>query len=518
MKNLINCFDKLNLTHEQSACVEMINSFLNEESLSNIFILKGYAGTGKTTLVGGLINYLNINSRSFLALAPTGRAARVFSTKSNFEAKTLHSSIYQSSSTSLDLEKSEYSKKYCLKINAPSNGTIIVVDEASMLNDIESDNGSTIFGSGKLLTDLISFANFKSNPKTKIIFVGDTAQLPPIGNYSSPALDDKYFQTVFNLDTKICELTKVVRHDNGILEAATAIRESIQSNQLNGIMPKHNNEVSIIPNFSLLDAYVGNVKALDDLDKNIMIAGTNKQVFKLNMKVRDHFFNNQYADIHTGEKLIVVDNNYLQETSLMNGEFLKVVEIYGQEVIPVRVNTDGKEKLAEEEGHKRVDVNKIEVNLTFRDILVESTDGNRLKVKILESFLFKPEAGISKFVSRALFLMVFGKLKKRCPDLKGKEFNDKLAMELENDPYFNVLRVKFGYAITCHKAQGGEWENVFVNIWAKDVNTISHFRWVYTAITRASNHLYVESLEQHQPNSLRQRFLSDSWGQPTLLN
>lgn len=513
MNMLTSFFDTLNLdlTTEQSACVERLDSFIKGDKASRIFILRGYAGTGKTTLISGLVKHLRDNSVPFMALAPTGRAARIFSVKSNIEARTIHSAIYTPSETKLDIDDSSYTKKFVLKSNPPANGSIIIIDEASMISNFKNEFETSVFGSGRLLNDIIDFADIENNPNTKLLLVGDAAQLPPVSESFSPALDPAYISNHFGLTADFFELTQVVRHDNGILEAASFIRSSIQDNTLRGIYPKVNNEVSLIPNFSLLETYIKNLKTKEDLDESIMIANTNKQVHKLNSGFREACFrSNQYL-INKGEKLIVTDNNYQLETAMMNGAFLKVREVYESETIESIVNIKDGQYYESCDYIRRIDTDKLKVSLTFRDLLVETSTGELVMIKILETFLFSPEPQISKVISQALFKIVFIDVKSKNPDAKGEDFKYELEKAISSNPYFNVIKAKFGYAITCHKAQGGEWKKVFVNIWGKDVNSHSHYKWVYTAFTRATSHLYIESMTTGR-NETAARFLSKSWG------
>jgi hypothetical protein len=449
--------------------------------------LKGYAGTGKTFLMRGLTDYLKSIKRPFILAAPTGRAAKVISKRTKTKACTIHKTIYSNEDIqeykTMDLDGSETFKFYYnLKINSDEANTVYIVDEASMVSDVYSEGEFFRFGSGFLLTDFLKYVNFDNNDHNKkLIFIGDNAQLPPVNMNFSPALSEQYLANKYQINVRSFELKEIVRQqkDSGILQNATKIRDAIKDNIFNQINIRTDYaDTKHIEHADLLATYLQACNFQID-ENTIIIAHSNSSVKEYNKFVRSHFFPNQ-TTITTNDKLILVQNNYNYEIELLNGDFGKVIDVNPQsETRTISL----KKKL------NNGTVREIDVPLSFRDITVEFSDVEdktyKIPCKIVENLLYSKERDLSSDELKALYI----DFKIRNPKLKPRTTEFKEA--LQSDKYFNALRVKFGYAITCHKAQGGEWKQVFVNCkTSMGYFNASYYRWLYTALTRAKEVLF----------------------------
>lgn len=475
-----------NLTNDQTELVLELEKFLN--SSKPVFLLKGYAGTGKTFMMKGLTDFLTQTKRSFRIAAPTGRAAKVISQKTKRKAYTIHKTIYSSKELREFKTKDENGTEtfkfyYELKNNGDPSNTIYIVDESSMLSNIYSEGEFFRFGSGYLLKDLIKYINIDNNDhNNKIIFIGDNAQLPPVNMNFSPALNSDYLNENCNIESTEFELTEVMRQntDDGILHNATRIRESLKSNLFNQIdIETDFVDVKKTGHEELLEKYLQATNNTID-DETIIVAYSNSSVKEYNDFVRKHFFPNQ-SSIAVGDKIILVSNNYnYPQMELLNGDFGFV-----KDVSPVPENRTIKLK-------KKSSKDKIvesKVSLTFRNVTITFTDNDfkkqDIQCKIIENLLYSNHRDLSSDELKAIYI----DFKIRNPKLKSgtKEFKD----AIRNDVYFNSLRVKFGYAVTCHKAQGGEWKNTFLNCkTSMGYFNSSYFRWLYTGITRAKENLF----------------------------
>jgi len=481
--SLINFFNKGSLTTGQYSLVIQLEDFLLNDL--SCYLVKGSAGTGKTFMMKGLTDYLTSIKRNFKIATPTGRAAKVISDKTKKPATTIHKMIYSGE----DIR--EYKHKdivgavtvkfyFGLKFNADSADTVYIIDESSMISDFFNENEFLRFGSGELLKDLIEYINpYNPSLKRKIIFVGDRYQLPPMNASNSPALDKNYLQSEYKLKVDEFELKKVVRQEegSGILENAVQIRELLSQNIFNQIEIKTNNsDVLHVEHKDLLQIYLKacNNKICDD---TIIVAHTNASVKEYNDFVREHFFQSK-KEITSGDKVVVTKNNYKYQ--VLNGEFgivLDAVTTFETESVPLKKK--GKDGV----------VNTMKVNLKFRNVAIQIKDstGNEreFECKIIENLLDSKEATLSRDEQNALYVLF--KRKNSMLKVGSPEFKE----ALRDDPYFNALQVKYGYAVTCHKAQGGEWKNVFVNCSASmGYFNPNYFRWLYTAITRTKEKLY----------------------------
>ena len=484
--DLKDTFSGYQLTVAQTTLIGELEKFLTESS--TCFLLKGYAGTGKTFMMKGLTDFLSANNRSFRISAPTGRAAKVISQKTKHKAYTIHKSIYSSKDLKEFKVKDEdgtetYKFYYELKKNEDHATTVYIIDESSMISNVYSEGEFFRFGSGYLLRDLINYINFDNNDHNKkVIFIGDNAQLPPVNMNFSPALDGKYLKENCNIESKEFELTEVVRQksDSGILHNATKIRESLKANLFNQLDIETNfKDINKTKHEEFLSKYLLACNNSID-DETIIVAHSNLSVKEYNDFVRNHFFPNQQF-LTVGDKVILVSNNYNhQKMELLNGNFGFVNQVS-------LVNESRLIKLKKKDRNGKTV--EIDIRLTFRNTMIAFTDEEQnkqdIECKIIENLLYSHNRDLSSDELKAIYI----DFKIRNDKLKvgTKEFKDALRA----DPYFNAIRIKFGYAVTCHKAQGGEWKNTFLNCkTSMGYFNSSYFRWLYTGITRAKENLF----------------------------
>lgn len=485
---MLNYFQHINLTNDQLNALAKIQDFLQSDE--DVFILQGYAGSGKTTMIKGLVEYLHELKRKYQLMAPTGRAAKVINQKTGFEATTIHKGIYSFH----DLEEIEINEEdgtgvsflYYYKIcnNPEVLNSVLIVDEASMVSDFENQGEFFRFGSGYLLKDLIEYSHIgRSKSATKIIFVGDPAQLPPVGMNFSPALDKQYLESTYKLKVVETEMKEVIRQDsfNGILKSATKIRRCLTSGFFNDFDLRADGLDILNPKFSdFLTTYKKRSGT------KIIISYKNKTAYDLNKTIRQDKFGKDIP-IQKNDIIIVGGNNY--RLGIMNGEFGVISDADSNTItreVRFRIKNKG----------------TASVLLTWRYIEIlmpdEKETNKSVKGYLLENFLHSDNE-LESEEKKALYI----DFKNRFPELKPGTAEFKEA--IKTDPFFNCILVKYGYAVTCHKAQGGEWDSTFV-FWDKGVNENFNFfdsehnrtgktnpefyRWAYTAITRASETLF----------------------------
>lgn len=447
---------KLKPTNDQSFAIQGLSEFLFNKKKVNIFLLKGYAGTGKTTLMKTLVENLYHNKMSFCLLAPTGRAAKVLSKYTDRKASTIHKKIYYSK-----VDKSGNFKS-TLKINKTKN-SVFIIDEASMISDFSNSND--LLKKKSFLKDIIDFIDFKNN--SKLIFIGDTAQLPPVNQTISPALDSDFLKNFYNLKVNEYEISDVVRQaeESGILYNATDIRNCIINNELNFKFKKFNDILTLIDGFEIQESIENSFNKIG-IDNSIIIVRSNKRANQYNQQIRKTILSHDHK-VCAGDLLMITKNNYFWTSSdseipfLANGDIVEILEIhrirelYGFEFAEVKI--------------KMVDY----VNQPpFDTIIILNT---------LDSDL----PSLSYDQSNLLYQEV----QKDYLNIKSKY---KRFLKTKENPFFNALHVKFSYAITCHKAQGGQWPVVFIEKpYLKDGPNIDYMRWLYTAVTRAESKLYL---------------------------
>ena len=477
--SIFNHFNHLNLSQGQEIALTKLESFL--EGPTNVFMLKGYAGSGKTTILKGIVEYLNGIGKDFVLMAPTRRAAKVIREKTGQEAFTIHKTIYSYDDMVEVEEGDSFFYQYKIRNNTDVAGEIFIIDEASMLSNAKSEGEFFRFGSGYLLSDLITYTRVNhENVKSKIIFVGDPCQLAPVGDNSSKAFEPIYLKEKFNVSSEETEMKEVKRQggESGILNAAAKMRKSISAGFFNDFDLRYNCKDIVNPSYeSFLDVWQ------ETANPKIIIASKNKTCLNLNLQIRERRFGNANLPIQKSDIVIMGGNNYRK--GVFNGEFAVINEVSDQ----------FESRTIALKGKPAVTLTWRNVELVFPDA---ESNNKLVKGKVLENFLYgdnylKPEEMQALYVD----------FTKRHHGLKPKSNEFKEA--IIKDEYFNALLIKYGYAVTCHKAQGGEWENVFT-IWDNDnTNGFNCFtdkqiksgktnkdfyRWAYTAITRASNKLY----------------------------
>lgn len=492
--NAVHAFaqeDARALTPDQQEALGAMQEFVGRGK-EKCFLLEGYAGTGKTFLIRRLAQWLEERQLSCMLAAPTGRAAKVLTDKTGFLAGTIHRSIY-----SMDkLEEIPNARAqdrfkffYALKLVASDERPrVIIVDESSMVSDVESDEKFIRFGSGRLLKDLMEFAGeLQPDSKCQIVFVGDPAQLPPVGMNSSPALDGAYLKREFDAESCGASLKQVVRQggDSAILAAATQIREDIERGRLNRLeICPDGREIVAVDRNGVMDLWAREIAP--DREPSVApplvcVTWTNATALQYNAAVRArlHGGGDGLHALRPRDYLMVVANN--RATGLMNGE-LVLVKSLADESETHHVGIRGRD-------------GPTQVSLTFRKLTLAVPDArgevSLIESMILENVLFGRERDMTEdeFIAQQVFF------KSRHAGLPVK--SEAFKMALAEDPYFNALRVKFGYAVTCHKAQGGEWPSAVV-VFERGRPCLESLRWTYTAITRAKKALYGVGLPRYR--------------------
>jgi len=465
----LNC--NFNLTQDQIVALASINSFL--ESEKHIFVLKGYAGTGKTTVIKYLVNNLLLKGISPLLMAPTGRSAKIMQRKTGYLTTTVHRGIYAldeietKNDDSEDFAEREF--KYIYPIRFDNSKKLLIIDEASMISSRKSEQELFSFGTNILIDDIFSFS--KLDLGSKIIFVGDIAQLPPIGDNKSNALDVIFLQERgWIIDS--FEMTQVVRQkeNNCILRNATNIRDVLaDKNRSQLIFEQQYGVFESIGVDEVVSSYCEKYP-IPTIDKDVIICYTNKQASIYNKEVRAILFPSN-SHITSGDIAVIVHNNYQKGVDLLNGDMAKVLDVsYEVEERRIPIYNEKKEKIF--------------IELKFRDVVLLHESGERISTKIIDSLLDNEFPNLTTYEIKALYIDFCI----RNPNLKSKDTGFKNL--LKSDPYINALRIKYGYAITCHKAQGGEWETAFVDYSGRSGLNDDCLRWIYTATTRCSKTLY----------------------------
>ena len=440
----------------------MLSEYLADTDFTKIFVLNGFAGTGKTTLIAALVAALGEVGVKTVLLAPTGRAAKVLARYAGAKALTIHKRIYRQRTNA------EYESKFSLGHN-PERDAVFIVDEASMLSD--GGSGETLFGSGSLLGDLVQYV--RSGRACRLVLVGDSAQLPPVGTDHSPALDpavvSRYGETVY------ATLDEVVRQQarSGILFNATLVRCMLER----GIYE--------IPRFELdfpdIEAVEGGefLERLQECydrygrDETIVITRSNKRANRYNEGIRRNVLCAE-EEIESGDMLMVVKNNYYfpEHTDdcpmnfIANGDIARLRRI---------------RRFEEFYGFRFVDA-----QIEFPDY-----DDAPLGCKVLLDTLASESPSLTREESSRLF----SEVEKDYADIRSRI---KRFKEIRENPHFNALQVKFAYAVTCHKAQGGQWRAVFVDrcLFGDEEMTRDMLRWLYTALTRATEKLYLVNFDE----------------------
>ena len=456
--------------------------------------MRGYAGTGKTFLLKKLLATLQ---RPAVLLAPTGRAARVMTRQTGRLATTIHRGIYDFSklrrlenkedNTGKDDAHKSFKYHFELANNQEAAGTVFVVDEASMVGDKRSEGEFFQLGSGRLLSDLLRYVQPSVSNGYKILFVGDRAQLPPVDDRESWALDESWLSRHLGLGSVLpgVEMTEVKRQqaDSGILQNATTVRNCLRTGNFAGLRLTRATDVQDVSPGQILTTYLAAGGGPQAGAKAIIVTYSNNLARQYNEQIRGHFFPEQ-ASIAAGDWLIISQNNYLDpEEPIYNGEFATVLGVGEAFGLKRKVYMLRESELI-----------PVYVPLRWRPVLLRLTrpDGSEYEAErlILDSFLDSEQGSLRSEEVRALYIDAVIRWRDMSTghDHKHPEFND----YLKKDPQFQALRVKYGYSITCHKAQGGTWETAFVDFQGyAGQNHAHYFRWIYTALTRAAKQLYL---------------------------
>jgi hypothetical protein len=441
---------------------------------SRVFLLKGYAGTGKTYILRQIAEALSVAKLPFCLLTPTGRAARILGKRTGFPARTIHSLMYAMNQVR-EYEKDEERFQLHFELSDPSgidSRMVFLVDESSLIGDREGEQEFLRFGSGRLLKDFIDYTRVGvSGLETRIVFAGDPAQLPPVNDNISPALSSEYLKKTHNLVAQTAELTEVVRQKGGspVLRVATELRNSLANGRVNKLAVPE--EPPAIRSIQPADAskLIAEACRVDAMAEEVLVTYSNELALKYNQAVRGHLYGNEQASVRVGDRVMVNTNNPCW--GLMNGDFAALLGVAPEPEIR-QVAVRGQDVQA----------------LIFRRVtagwLNAENQPVRLECLVMENLLDSRERDLTRPEMMALYV----DFKNRNPDLKPHTRDFETA--LRADEYFNALRVKYGYAVTCHKAQGGEWDRVIVDFrtgggWSNP----AYFRWCYTAITRARSEL-----------------------------
>ena len=497
------------LTDDQQKCISALNEFLEDDD-QRVFLLKGYAGTGKTFLTGGLAEFLLSQGRMFSLAAPTGRAAKVIAKKTGQSACTIHSLIYDLDDIDMTDQNENDDESATFKViakvrnNEDPTNAVVIIDEASLVSNVYSEGEFLRFGSGYLLQDLIAYVSSTlSENIRKIIFVGDPAQLPPVGMSTSPALDAEYLQKNFGLDIANYELTEIVRQkaDSSVIRNIIPLRKGIIKGYFSSLSFTFDDDVIRLFKDSVTPLYM-KIREKRGAQAPIIVTRSNAETAMFNRAIRAVLFP-EMATVAASDKVIVAKNSTIAESNyVVNGEILRIDSVEKTvERRSVQLNRKiGKNGISE----------SVDIALNFRDVTVvlPQSDGDDvvLRAKILDDFLHDDAAILSSDQQRALFVDFILRHK----HIDRKKNRNEFLLALRTDPYFNALRLRFGYAITCHKAQGGEWSHVIVSCpIGQNPRSSDYFRWMYTAMTRTSGKLYLVD-----PPEIRLESVGMEWNTP----
>jgi ATP-dependent exoDNAse (exonuclease V) alpha subunit len=449
-------------TSDQERLMEKMSLFLADDEVRKVFILRGYAGTGKTSFIKALVNTLPEIGYKFTLMSPTGRAAKVITDYTNENASTIHRAIYEITP----------SKGGAIRVSLGQNKgakRVFIVDEASM---ISSGDDKWLMKGRNLLDDL--FAYIHSGENCCVIFIGDTAQLPPVGEYLSRALDDHYIAVSYRSKVYSVELKEVVRQaqDSGILMNATALRILINRMATEPILKSEGfTDIIRLENENLNDALEEHYSS-GKPDETLIVCRSNKQANRYNEFIRRRLLGFEES-ICGGDRMMVVKNNYY-----WLGEESETGFIANGDVIRIKKVLETEEKYG----------------FRFADVVVDFVDypgEGEHTLKIILDTINTEAPALTAEQQKKLFDEVYNSFPKKV----------KASARLTNtysDPYFNALQVKFSYAVTCHKAQGGQWSNVFVDpgYMTDEMFNTEYLRWLYTAVTRATDKLLLVNINE----------------------
>ncbi|MBQ5713535.1 MAG: AAA family ATPase [Bacteroidaceae bacterium] len=454
-----------NPTKEQEKAISLLSDFLLSREQDSIFLLKGYAGTGKTSLLAALVRTMQQLRLRVMLLAPTGRAAKVLSNYAGAPAFTIHRKIYrQKSITEMDVFQNNINMR---------QDTLFIVDEASMIaNDAHEQ---TMFGTGRLLDDLMQYV-YSCNG-CRLLLVGDTAQLPPVGETESPALSRTMLEGYGMEVTELC-LTQVVRQleESGILWNATMLRSLIQNDDVYAfpkLRGKSFPDIKVLPGNELIEALEQSYRN-HGTDGTIVVTRSNKRANIFNNGIRTRILDYE-TELSGGDLIMVAKNNYYwtEREQAANGVAADAITFIANGDVAIVRRMRNERSFY---GFRFADV-----TLCFPDY-----DHRELDVTILLDTLQSESPALTRQQQETLFNGVW----EDYPELTNKR--DRMK-RLRQDIYYNALQIKYAYAVTCHKAQGGQWEHVYIDQGYINEEMLSpdYFRWLYTAITRATEQVYL---------------------------
>ena len=452
-------------TFEQENVVKILANFLFCRKMDVLFLLKGYAGTGKTSLIGALVKTMGQLEQKCILMAPTGRAAKVFSHYAGHPAYTIHKKIYRQKSFSNEVDN------FSINDNLHQH-TLFIVDEASMIAN-DGLSGS-MFGTGRLLDDLIQYVY--SGQGCRLMLIGDTAQLPPVGEEESPALSADALKG-YGLEVYEGMLTEVVRqlHDSGILWNATELRRYIAEEDYFTLPPVRVEgfpDIKVVPGNELIET-INDCYEQVGMDETIVVCRSNKRANIYNKGIRNTILYRE-EELESGDLLMVAKNNYFWTEGCKEIDF-----IANGDIAEVR----------------RVRREREMYGFRFADVTLRFPDYNdmELEVTVLLDTLHTESPALPKEMNDKLFYAVL-------EDYADITIKRERMKKMKSDPYYNALQVKYAYAVTCHKAQGGQWKRVFLDqgYMTEDMLSPDYFRWLYTAFTRATETLYLVNWPKEQ--------------------
>ncbi|MCB4808371.1 AAA family ATPase [Tamlana sp. 62-3] len=446
-------------TLKQDIVLQQLSEFIFNKNKDDLYLLKGYAGTGKTTIIGTIVTNLWKAKKSAVLMAPTGRAAKVIANYSGKEAFTIHKKIY------FPRKERGGGVKFVLQPNKHKN-TIFIVDEASMIPDTPGD--SKLFENGSLLDDLMQYVY--SGHQCKLLLIGDTAQLPPVKLDVSPALNENTLGLNYNKDVTKMELDEVVRQeqDSGILVNATVLRDHLANDFFEDFkfdVKPFKDIIRLVDGYEIMDA-INDAYSSHGKEDTAIIVRSNKRANLYNQQIRNRILFNE-NELTAGDYLMVVKNNYfwIKPTTeagfIANGDIIEVLEIYALKEL---------------------------YSFRFAEVKIRMVDYPKMKpfeTVLLLDTIDAETPSLSYDDSNRLYQEVM-------KDYEEETAKYKKFLKVKANKYFNALQVKFSYAITCHKSQGGQWNTVFIEQpYLPNGPDKDYMRWLYTAVTRAKEKLYL---------------------------
>ncbi|MBR3566435.1 MAG: AAA family ATPase [Paludibacteraceae bacterium] len=443
---------------QQTLLIKELGQFLASHDPNKLFLLKGYAGTGKTTIVSALVGALSTLKQTTILLAPTGRAAKVIANYSHHPAYTIHKKIYR--------QQELGTEKFNLADNLYKNA-LFIVDEASMIANISND--STPFGTGRLLDDLINYVY--SGDHCAMLLLGDNAQLPPVGQQFSPALERTKLES-YGLKVSEFQLTKVARQEqqSGILANATMLRQMLADNKTTQLPRlQYADDIQLLEGTQVVEQIEKSYQEVG-AEETLIITRTNYQTNQFNQGIRGQILWKE-DQISNGDRIMVVKNNYHWTKDYDNIEFLANGDIF--EI-------------------KRISNIRELYGFHFANASLKAIDYDWEIEAILWLDTMQTNTPEENY---PLQQKLFNQIAEDYPEIHNKQ---ELIKKIYENDYYNALQIRFAYAVTCHKAQGGQWKNIFINtgnLTDEQINT-DYYRWLYTAITRATKQVYMINYNQ----------------------